>query len=415
MKTGLLVVITLIVAAIAVAFAFEDTGYVVINFRSWVVEMSLVMLIGVLLSIAFFAWAILKIVQSPRKLGRAYGRYKSDRAGAKLTRGMIQVAEGNFARGEKLLVRAAGVSDAPLLNYLQAARAAHLLGQDERRDDWLKLAYEETPEAENAVLLTQAEFQIDQKQYESALATLRRIEENTPNHSHAVTLLGRLYFRLEDWPNLHALLPRLRKHGRLDASVLEEWTIRVHEEELVVAADEDEVEKRWSTVPKDLRQRERLLVAYYRALGRVGANEAAEKGIRGVLRRQWLIPLVTLFGQIDGRNPQKQLKQAEDWLSNHPDEPELLLTVARLCLKNELWGKARSYLETALSLKPSPEAYQDYGRLLDQLGESEAAAEAFREGLGLLSGPSVAALPHLDAGHGKGGSSGEAPSAGESR
>ena len=139
MKAGLIVVVSLLVAALVVAFTFEDTGYVVINFRSWVIEMSLVMLIGVLLSFALLAWAILRIVQSPRKLGRAYGRYKSDRAGQRLTRGMIQIAEGDFARGEKLLVRAAGVSDAPLLNYLQAARAAHLLGQDQRRDDWLKL------------------------------------------------------------------------------------------------------------------------------------------------------------------------------------------------------------------------------------------------------------------------------------
>ena len=397
MKTGLLVVITLIVAAIAVAFTFEDTGYVVINFRSWVIEMSLVMLVGVLLTFAFIGWALLKILQSPRKLGRAYGRYRSDRAGAKLTRGMIQIAEGNFARGEKLLVRAAGVSDAPLLNYLQAARAAHLMGQDQRRDDWLKLAYEEMPEAANAVLLTQAEFQIDQKQYESALATLRKIEESAPNHSHAVSLLGRLYFRLGDWPNLKALLPRLRKHGRLDAEVLDEWSLRVHEEELAVAPSEDEVEKRWSTVPKNLRQQERLMIAYSEALVRVGANEAAEKSIRAVLRRQWLIPLVSLFGKIEGSNPQKQLKQAEDWLADHPDEPELLLTVARLCMRNELWGKARSYLESVLSLRPSPEAYQAYGRLLDQLGESEAAADAFREGLGLLSGPSLAALPHLGA------------------
>lgn len=395
MKTGLLVVVTLLIASLVVAFAFEDTGYVVINFRNWVIEMSLIMLIGVLLSLAFFGWAILKIVQSPRKLGKAYGRYKSDRAGARLTQGMIQIAEGNFARGEKLLVRAAGVSDAPLLNYLQAARAAHLLGQDQRRDDWLKLAYEETPEAANAVLLTQAEFQIDQEQYESALATLRRIEEDAPDHARAVSLLGRLYFRLEDWPNLHALLPRLRKHGRLDGDVLDEWSIRVHEAELAVATDEADVEKRWSEVTRDLRQRERPLIAYYEALVRVGAHAAAEKGIRGVLKRRWVTPLVELFGRIEGSDPQKQLKQVEDWLAQHPEDPALLLAAARLCIAQELWGKARSYLESVLGLAPSADAYQEYGRLLNQLGETDAAAEAFLKGLGLLSGSSTAALPHL--------------------
>ncbi len=396
MKTGLIVIITLLVAALAVAFAFEDTGYVVINFRQWVIEMSLVMLIGLLLTFAFIAWAILKVVQTPRKLGRAYGRYKSDRAGARLTQGMIRIAEGDFARGEKLLVRAAGVSDAPLLNYLQAARAAHLLGQDQRRDDWLKLAYEETPEAANAVLLTQAEFQIDQKQYESALATLRKIEESTPDHARAVSLLGRLYFRLEDWPNLHSLLPRLRKHGRLDAELLDEWSIRVHEEELAVAVDEAEVGKRWSSVPKGLRQQERILIAYYGALVRVGAGAVAEKGIIAALKRRWLDPLVVLFGQIEGGDASKRLSKAEGWLTDHPDDPSLLLTVARLCLRNELWGKARSYLETVIGIAPSAEAYQDYGRLLSQLGETQAAAEAFHQGLGLVSGGDVPALPHLE-------------------
>ena len=108
-----------------------------------------------------------------------------------------------------------------------------MLGQDERRDNWLKEAYEQTPEAANAVLLTQAELQLDQGQYEQALATLRRLEENSPNHSHALALLGRLYFRLEDWNHLSELLPRLRKQGRLDGPTLDKWSQRVlHRENL---------------------------------------------------------------------------------------------------------------------------------------------------------------------------------------
>lgn len=397
MKAGLVVVVTLILSAFAAHFLLEDPGYVVINFRSWVIEMSVPVLIGLFLGIVVTAWTALKVLQAPRKLGRAAGRFRSERAGQKLTKGMIQIAEGNFARGEKLLVRAADVSDAPLLNYLQAARAAHLLGQDQRRDDWLKQAYEDMPEAANAVLLTQAEFQIDQKQYESALATLRRIEETTPNHSHAVSLLGRLYFRLEDWRHLGELLPRLRKHGRLDAETLEEWSMRVHEEELAAAGDEQEVRDRWSSVPKDLRRNDRMLVAYYGALVRVGAHGTAEKGIIGVLRRRWIVPLVGVFGSIESEDARKQLKRAEGWLEDHPDDPELLLTAARLCLKNELWGKARSYLESVLSIKPTPEAYQEYGRLLNQLGEGDAAADAYRQGLGLVSSPTLKAIPHLDA------------------
>ena len=73
------------------------------------------------------------------------------------------------------------------------------------------------------------------------------------------------------------------------------------------------------------------------------------------------------------------------------------MTTAQLCLRNELWGKARSYLETAIAIRPSPEAFHEYGKLLTQLGEGEAAAEAYRDGLTLVSGESLPAIPHLDA------------------
>jgi HemY protein len=60
-----------------------------------------------------------------------------------------------------------------------------------------------------------------------------------------------------------------------------------------------------------------------------------------------------------------------------------------------LWGKARSYLETALSIRATPEGYQEYGRLLNQLGEGDAAAEAYRAGLGLVTPLSRTAIPWL--------------------
>ena len=72
-----------------------------------------------------------------------------------------------------------------------------------------------------------------------------------------------------------------------------------------------------------------------------------------------------------------------------------MLTAARLCLRNELWGKARSYLETVISLRPTPEAYQEYGQLLNRLGEGDAAADAFRDGLGLVAESPKTAIPHL--------------------
>jgi HemY protein len=395
MKFGLLVVLALVASAFAAHFLLQDPGYVVINFRSYLIEMSVPVLLAAILLLVFSGWLLVKIFNAPRRLGEAAGRYRSGRAGHRLTRGMIEVAEGNFARGEKLLARAANSSDAPLLNYLQAARAAHLLGEDERRDAWLRQAYENTPEAASAVLLTQAELQLDQGQYEQALATLRKLEEKAPNHSYALNLLGRLYYRLEDWSQLEALLPRLKKYGRIEDALLGKWSVRVHREHLSRAADADSLLAAWNNVPKSLRNDAALLEAYFGALIRTEQHDKAEKEIAAELKREWRSALVRLFGMIASSDPAKQLSRAEGWLKVHPEDADLLLAAARLCLKNELWGKARSYLETAISIRPSPEAYEEFGRLLNQLGESDAAADAYRAGLNLVAQAPPRAIPDL--------------------
>ncbi len=397
MKFSIIVVLAALLSVFAAQFLFEDPGYVAISFRGYLLEMSvpaMMLIVGMLLA---GIWFVSKMVMAPRRLGEAVGRMRAGRAGQKLTKGMIEVAEGNFARGEKLLARAAGSSDSPLFNYLQAARAAHLQGNDERRDAWLKLAYEQTPEASNAVLLTQAEFQLDRAHYEQALATLRRIEENSRDHSYAAALLGRLYFRLEDWDQLGELLPRLNKHKRIKQETLDEWTIRVHREYLRRAADEETITAVWTAVPKKYKKDMRILESWYDGLIRIGMHEKAEKDLTAALKTEWRGPLVRLFGLVEGADASKQLRRAETWLSKRGEDPDLLLTAARLCLRNELWGKARSYLESVISLRPTPEAYSEYGQLLNQLGEADAAADAYREGLGMVTENTLPAIPHLTA------------------
>ena len=106
--------------------------------------------------------------------------------------------------------------------------------------------------------------------------------------------------------------------------------------------------------------------------------------------------LIIAYGRIETAEPAKRLKRAEQWLKVHAEDGALLLTAARLCMAEELWGKARSYLESSLAMAPRTDAYALYGRLLKQFGEDENAALAFRSGLGLVTG-AVTEVPALDA------------------
>ncbi len=396
MKFGLIVVVVLMASAFGLHFLLSDPGSVIINFRGYVIEMTVPVLAAFAIVLVLIVWLIRRIIVAPRRLGEAAGRYRSARAGQKLTKGMIAVAEGNLSRGERLLGRAASTSDTPLFNYLQAARAAHLQGKDERRDEWLRMAFQQTPEAANAVLLTQAEFQLDRGQYEQALATLRRLEEDSKDHVQALALMGRLYYKLKDWQALGELLPRLGKNTQIRPEVLEKWTVRVHRESLDSAADADVLDQTWKGVPRKLKGHLSLLEAYYRGLMRVGLHDRAEKELAAALKSSWRAELVRLFGLVEATDTTKQLKRAENWLRTRGEDPDLLLAAARLCMRNELWGKARSYLETVISLRPTPEAYREYGALLTQMGEADAAADAYREGLGMVTSKALPAIPHID-------------------
>ena len=136
-------------------------------------------------------------------------------------------------------------------------------------------------------------------------------------------LLGRLYFRLADWEHLAGLLPKLKKHGRIDADTLTRWTLRVHEEDLDQAGDGDAVLAVWKSVARKHKNDIGLLEHYYQSLIRVGMHDKAEKDIATDLRREWRAPLVRLYGIVDGKDATRQLKKAESWLNNHGEDADL--------------------------------------------------------------------------------------------
>ena len=395
MRAGLWAVGAVFIGAFAAHFLLRDRGYVLVNFLGYVIEMSVPVLILVLAGAYFAVRLLLAVWRAPRRLGEAVAARRLRRAGEKLTRGLIHMAEGDWSRGERLLARSLRGTDSPLIHYLMAARAAQMQGSDERRDDWLKLAYEELPEAETAVLLTQAELQLEHSDYERALATLNRIQEAHPDHPVALALLARIYHALQDWERLLALCPQLAD-ARLDPEELQRIVAAALEaciaRQDITRAD---VDRLWGRLPAPLRKAPRLIALQGLALESLGQGDEAERKIRQALKRGWDENLVLAYGRVRGARAEKQLLQAEQWLKDRPEDAALLLSAARLCMVLELWGKARSYLETSLALAPRTEAYALYGRLLDRFGEADNAALAFRSGLSLAVGAGED-LPALD-------------------
>ena len=397
----LLTALLVLVAAVGLGLVLmKEPGYVLIGYGPWSVETTLSMLVAILLAgfaaLYFGLRFLVGLVHTPRRLAEWERKRKALRARKALNRGLIALAEGDWATAERRLIKYAEDGDTPLLNYLAAARAAQQQGAHERRDLYLRLAHEAMPEADVAVGLTQAELQIAHKQMEQALATLTHLRSVAPRHAHVLEMLMRLYEQLGDWERLHELLPELRKRKVLDAEGAEKVALRVDRERLIAAIrsqDPARLKALWSSLPARTRREPDLVLVYASALKELGEEAAAEKVLREAIRRHWDERLVDLYGRVAGDPPGVQLQAAEEWLHNHERSPVLLQALGRIALRNELWGKARHYLETAVRLRPTVEGYQLLGSLLDRMGEPNKAVECFRKGVELAAGEPAPALP----------------------
>ncbi|HEY1991513.1 MAG TPA: heme biosynthesis HemY N-terminal domain-containing protein [Gammaproteobacteria bacterium] len=396
MKYVVYVLLTLLAAVVVAGLLHVSNGYVLLAWGRTSVEMSLGTLV-VLVLVGFFGLYVLTTVSVrlwtfPQRLRQALARKRERRARRATKQGLIDFAEGRWAESEKNLLRHAADSEMPLVIYIAAARAAQLQGEHERRDLYLRRAYEHDPKAHVAVLLTQAELQIAHKQLDQALATLRRLQEVDPEHAFGLRLLATLYRKLGAWQELRGLVDKLRDNRVLTKKEVDRL------EERAVAALLDQVDAKhkqsgatelWESVPRRLRDELEINRAYARALLRSGEPVQAEAVLRDALKLHWDEELLALYGVAVGDDPKKQLARVEGWLAERGETAALLLSAGRLCVVARLWGKARGYFEASIMLGGRPEAYEELGKLMHQLDDPEHALRAYSDGLQVSLGRKV--------------------------
>ncbi len=92
----------------------------------------------------------------------------------------------------------------------------------------------------------------------------------------------------------------------------------------------------------------------------------------------WDSALITLYADCKGESTLAQIERTEKWLRQHPRDSAVLLALGKLCIRQALWGKAQSYLEASVALKPSLDAHMTLAALMDQLGKRDEAVRHIR-------------------------------------
>jgi HemY protein len=380
-----LIFIALALSAGIVAMVMEDPGYVLITIQPWSIELSLalfLLLIFVLFLVLYLVVrGLAKMWGSPHAVNQWRAGRTQDKARQLQTRGIMQVIEGDWEQAERHLLSYISATDTPALSYLGAAHAAQGRGDFRKRDEYLAQAIDSDPDQTTAIGLTQATLQYRSGQYEQAGNTLKRLRNRAPKNKRVLGLSVKVLEQTQDWQTLHDILPSVRKQKAAPELEIDRL-LQLSSRRLLTHAEQDnELNQTWRSLSREERNNPELLATFAQRLMDQGLQQQTEELVRKSIQRKWDPNLVRLYGRIRSDNPAAQIKYAEKWTADHKDSPELMLSLAQISLNNELWGKARSYLEACIECGGTVEAYRELGHLLEQLDEKDTALDLYRRGI----------------------------------
>lgn len=383
----ILVVLCALILGIGISI---DPGYVFIRFSRFEYESGLWVTLALIGFVIFTLWLIMTLIGISFEIFGKINPFSQQRKHRLGEKGMRELAEGNWSTALKHLRVAAKAKNSSLSYYLGAAEAANELGEYDKSNAFIEAACDNVPKAKMAIGLTFANLLLQRQDYDKALAVATELQSIKSNHPPVIKLLYTIYFNQENWTAVNQLLPALAKYQLLPENTLtklEEYTwSAVLKESFANNKDQpvlalEQLKKVWDSLSNKARSSISTIETYIQLLCSLNAPQEAEKLLQKAINTHYCPELIYLYGQINGDNLTKQISLAEQWLTTHQKDPVLLLTLGKLCQRNQLWGKAKEYLEKSIQLKHSPESYFELAGYYAEHGDTQKSNQLFRQGL----------------------------------
>jgi HemY protein len=392
-KLLVLLMLSLLIGAALVWVLQQGSGYILLSFSDFSVEMSAwTGLLIYLTATALLFWLLLtwRWIAGAGGFRLWWQNRRSARKINQTAEGLLLFADDDWQQAEKLLSQSADKSAMPVVNLLFAARAAADNNQIEQARQLLKRLKLTYPKGSFAADKALAELLLLEEKPSEALQILRPMHSKKPSDRGLLRLLADAYYMAGDWGPLQKLLRDLRHYKVVSGTALANLELDVYcslideyraDAELPISEQKALLEDIWYYTPKKLHKHPQLIAVYGISLNRVGAQDKQQALLIKALNHQWHSQLVIQFGELQSTTPEKQLVQGEKWLQKHRDDPDLLLALGLICQRLSFWGKARDYLSAAVALQPSTQAFISLAEVLEKTGDSSASADSYRRGL----------------------------------
>jgi HemY protein len=377
---------SVVLAAVAVGIALiarQSDGYVVIVAAPYRMELSLNLLV-VLVFAGYIAFHVVaRLVATLIAIPARVRAYRAERARSRtrqaLNDALLAFFQGRYASAEKAAATAMEGEESKAVAAIIAARSAHELGRFAEREQFLDQARGAAPEVDQARLTTLADLLLSQGRHEEALAVLKDLAGRDARNIRLLSMRLAAETALRRWDEMLATTATLAKLGGLSEAQATASRRAAHLGNLNrKAQDAAALTSYWKQLPSELRVDGAIAATAARYHLALGGTAEAQAIVEAALEAAWDAALVALYADCAGTSALPLIERAEKWLRAHARDPALLLTLGKLCMHRELWGKAQSYIEASLALEPTHEGHMTLAALMEKLGKPHEADRHFR-------------------------------------
>jgi len=235
-------------------------------------------------------------------------------------------------------------------------------------------------------LTLSAEIALEQGQPQEALRILESLKREAGMHTAALRLELRASQAARRFAAIPPLVEQLVKRGVFDAAQGDQVRIAAQREQLrALAHDAAGLRDAWNRLSDALRTQPQVARAAAQSFLQLGGDREAAEIIARSLERAWDSEFVELYGECRLPDATRQIEQAERWLAGHNQDAVLLRVLGTLCQRQQLWGKAQTYLEASLALDNHWRTHLALGEMLGRLGRSDEANTHFVAALRLAT------------------------------
>lgn len=307
--------------------------------------------------------------------------------------GLIHFVQGNFNAAKKELTYAAKNSNNPFVLQIAAAQSELALNHPQHAKDLFNQAKTSADPKDTLFVefgLARCDFELNNMA--QCISTLETLYNQKKNNIQLQEWLCKAYIKNQQFSDVIALLPTLKKHPNIDNHEYNSIMLNAYSSQLDQYIQNKKTNNAyantlfsfWAILPASLQRNKNLATIFFTELKNENRLDEAELLLSKAITKEYSPILIMLFANIASSDANKQLAFAQKLLSKHKNDAALLFALGKIAARNTLFGQAKDYIEESIAIKPNIEACIFLSKMYKELNEFDKEHACLQKSIMLI-------------------------------